>query len=76
MEQTPTPYYIKGFNNAYFLAEYNPTLIEMLIRTETDNDFLQGLRDGKKTYELEQQKSRIKELQKLRSKNQDKDLER
>jgi hypothetical protein len=76
MEQALSSHYIKGFNNAYFLAEHNSALIEMLIRTETDNDFIQGLKDGKKTYDLEQQKSRIKELQKLRSKNQDKDLER
>lgn len=76
MEQTLTPYYIKGFNNGYFLAEHNPTLTEQLIRTETDNDYIQGLKDGKKTYELEQQKSRINELKKLRSQDHKKGLER
>ena len=69
METTLAPHYIKGFNNAYFLAEHNPALINKLITIEKDIDYINGLKDGKKTYELEQQKSRIKDLRKLRSKD-------
>lgn len=70
-----SPHYIKGFNNAYFLAEHNPTLINKLITIEKDIDYITGLKDGKKTYELEQQKSRIKDLRKLRNRNKEKGLD-
>lgn len=70
METTLSPNYVKGFNNAYFLAEHNPTLINKLITIEKDIDYINGLKDGKKTYELEQQKSRINDLRKLRSKDE------
>ncbi len=70
MEKTLSPHYIKGFNNAYFLAEHNPALISKLITIEKDIDYINGLKDGKKTFELELQKSRISDLRKLRSKDE------
>lgn len=75
METELTPYYIKGFNNAYFLAQHNPSLLNQLIKLESETDYVKGLHDGKKTYDLEQQKSRIKDLQHLRKKS-NRDLER
>ncbi len=75
METALSRHYIKGFNNAYFLAEYNPTLINKLITIEKDSDYINGLKDGKRTYELERQKSRINEIRMLRSKD-DKNLQR
>lgn len=75
METTLSPHYIKGFNNAYFLAEHNPTLINKLISIEKDIDYINGLKDGNKTYQLEQQKNRISDLRKLRNKDKEKGLE-
>lgn len=75
METTLSPYYVKGFNNAYFLAEHNPTLISKLITIEKDIDYINGLKDGKKAYELEQQKTRINDLRKLRNRD-DRELKR
>jgi hypothetical protein len=66
MEAALSNLYIKGFNNGYFLAEHNPPLIEKLVQTETNLEYIQALRDGKKTFELEKQKVRIKEIKNLR----------
>lgn len=69
METTLSPYYIKGFNNAYFLAQHNPSLLKQLIKLESETDYVKGLKDGKKRFELEKQKDRIQEIKKLRKGN-------
>ena len=75
MEATLTNIYIKGFNNGYFLAKHNPTLIDKLIRNESNLEYIQALKDGHKTYQLEKQKKRINDVQKLRT-NTKRNLER
>ncbi|KJJ39886.1 hypothetical protein MB09_01570 [Aequorivita vladivostokensis] len=69
MEATYTDLYIKGFNNGYFLAKYNPSLIEQLVQTESNIEYIGALRDGSRTFHLEIKKNKISELANLRSRN-------
>jgi hypothetical protein len=66
MEAILNDIYVKGFNNGYFLAKYNAPLIVKLIQTETNLEYIQALRDGKKTFEMERKKERINEIGKNR----------
>jgi hypothetical protein len=71
--------YIKGFNHAYLLAKHKPELIKSIATTKSKNEYVQGLKDGKETFEQRKVKSRFQEIKKLRSqkdKNRGKDLER
>ena len=76
--EKPTPHYIKGFNHSFFLAKHKPNLIEVILKTSSTNDFIRGLEDGQKTYNLEMSKSkRLGEIDKLRyKKSLNKGLER
>lgn len=77
MEETVSKKYLKGFNDAYLLAEHKPKLVEQLLKTTTENEYLQGMRDGKRTFEQEKTQSRYQELDDLRSQNdREQDLER
>ena len=75
MEATLSSIYLKGFNNGYFLAKHNPPLIDKLIQNESNLEYIRALKDGNKTYQLEQLNKRIKEVKKLRSKDE-KDIKR
>lgn len=72
MELTET--YLKGFNRAYVLAQHTPDLLEKLLVTQTENDFIQGMRDGKNVFEQEQSQNqsndRLNQLSNLRSKGE------
>ncbi|WKD85248.1 hypothetical protein KCTC32516_00588 [Polaribacter huanghezhanensis] len=71
--------YLKGFNHAYLLAKNNPELLQEILKTNSLNDYIQGLKDGKYFFEQNQTKLRTQELKKLYSqkeRSQDKDLER
>lgn len=77
MEITDTKRYIKGVNHAYLLAEYQPQLLDNLLKTESRNDYFIGLQDGKRLYEQEQSQSRLNELNTIRDKkSKDRGLER
>lgn len=67
--------FIRGFNDGYILAHYEPNLLSLVIgKINQANDYFSGLISGQKEYDLELQ---INDLSKLRkSKNQDMDLER
>lgn len=76
-----TEQYLQGFNHAYLLAEHTPELLEKLLTVETKTEYLQGMLDGKNTFEQEQVKSktqnRIEELNQLnRIKNKEQSRER
>jgi hypothetical protein len=75
MELTET--YLKGFNHAYPLAQHKSQLIEQILSTATKNNYLEGMRDGKRVFEQEHNRSnnRLKELDQLRTKR-DRDQER
>jgi len=65
------PRYLKGFNNAYLLAQHQPKLLDSLLTTTVENEYLNGMYDGKRTYEQEQQKNqsrtRLQQLDQLHS---------
>ncbi len=68
--------YIKGFNQAFLLKEHNPDLIDGLLTTTSNNDYIQGLKDGAQTYEQEKTKSRTQHLQNLKKqRDKEQDLE-
>jgi hypothetical protein len=68
--------YIKAFNQAYLLAKYKSDLIAKILESKHENEYIQGLRDGKETFELTLQNSRLKEIELLHSsRNKDKGLE-
>jgi hypothetical protein len=71
--------YIKGFNDGYLLKQYKPQLIENLLNISSSSDYIQGLKDGERTYNQNKVKSRSQELNKIklsRDKNKEKGLER
>lgn len=68
--------YLKGFNHAYLLKQHKPQLIENILKTTSENDYIQGLKDGKHIYEQQKTKSRFQELDDLKNRDQDRELER
>ena len=74
MEEPIHPQYLKGFNDAYLLAQHRPDLMEQIANTTSNTKYLEGLRDGKHTFEQELSKQRLKELKK--SPTRDDELER
>jgi len=81
MEETIIdPKYLKGFNNAYLLVQYKPPLLEQLLNATTENEYneyLNGMKDGKRTFEQEQSRKRLQELENLKSNiDRDKTLEK
>lgn len=71
--------YIRGFNQGYLLARYEPSLLAMVVKNVSPaGDYLQGFFSGKEEYELEQSQTRLDELSRLReeTKDRDHDLER
>ena len=74
-----TEKYIKGFNDGYLLRQHNPELVKKLLNTPSTNEYIQGLKDGERTYSKEKIKSRNQELSSLKSRksrNRDVDFER
>ncbi len=68
--------YLRGFNHAYLLKQHNPKLIEKLLSTTSNNDYIQGLKDGAQTLEQQKTKSRTQQLQDLKSRrDKDRDIE-
>jgi len=59
--------YLKGFNHGYLLTEHTPVLVNQLLETPSNNIYVDGLRDGHKSFELSQSKSRLKEIEKIRT---------
>lgn len=52
-QTTPSPEYLKGFNEGYMLAKEAPELADKLSHVKSDTERLQGLQDGRKQYVLE-----------------------
>tara|TARA_B100000780_G_C21111717_1_gene449297 strand:+ start:1742 stop:1969 length:228 start_codon:yes stop_codon:yes gene_type:complete len=68
--------YLKGFNDGFLLKEHKPKLIEIILTTKTNNQYIEGLKDGKNAFEKNKLKLRYLELTKSHFKNQDRDIER
>jgi hypothetical protein len=66
--------YLKGFNASYFIAKYKPILIDSLLKSEINTDFMKGFRDGKLTFDKEKnkiltkKKMRLQDLEKISKK--------
>ncbi|NCO62699.1 MAG: hypothetical protein GW849_02335 [Flavobacteriia bacterium] len=68
--------YIKGFNQAFLLKEHNPDLIDGLLITTSNNEYIQGLKDGAQIYDQKKTKSRTQNLKNLtKQRDNDQDLE-
>ncbi len=75
MEQEPT--YIKGFNDGYKLAKFQPELYAKLSDSlSQDNEYERGILEGAKEFEKEREHTRVGELDQVRkAKELSKDLE-
>ncbi|MET3125439.1 hypothetical protein ABID42_000527 [Arcicella rosea] len=49
-EQENTDLYIKGFNQGYMIAAYEPELSEKLSKTTGESSFISGIQDGRQQY--------------------------
>ena len=66
--------YIEAFNNGYVLAEHEPRLLNTISKNlNPSNNYLEAFLEGKKQYELENFKSKMTELDRLRSQSQNRE---
>ncbi|MCF8275574.1 MAG: hypothetical protein K9J17_02475 [Flavobacteriales bacterium] len=64
--------YEKGFNQAFVVAEANPTLAKDIFSSlELDSDFASGLFHGSREFFRQQELDRAKELDSLRNRGND-----
>lgn len=52
--------YIKGFNEGYVLTEHAPEVARALAKVESDAPRMEGFRDGRREYIIEQTKTRTR----------------
>lgn len=52
-ETSPSPEYLKGFNEGYLLAKESPELTDKLSSIKGESDRTKGFLDGGKEYNLE-----------------------
>lgn len=85
-EPTPSPEYLKGFNEGYLLGKNMPEIMAKLSTLQNETDRVAGLKDGYKEYVHEKARqnrpsylkstSLDKSIEKTKSKDRDKGLER
>ena len=63
--------YIMGFNHGYYLKKYKPELLNSLLKSTSQNIYLQGIHDGVKDLDRQTSKSRLNELNKTKNFNRD-----
>lgn len=69
--------YIKGFNHGFLLNRYQSQLMESLMNSTSNNDYINGLKDGARMYEKQKTTSRTQQIQNLKMRrDKDQDLER
>lgn len=69
--------FIKGFNQGYILRKYNQKQYEGLSNgITTESEYFDGLREGAHEAALEINKDRLNELENLRSRGDDFEIER
>lgn len=52
-EETPSPEYVKGFNEGYTIAKELPDLADKISAVKGDGPRLQGFQDGRKQFALD-----------------------
>ncbi|MCI1266520.1 MAG: hypothetical protein LKG19_08080 [Saprospiraceae bacterium] len=69
--------FIKGFNTGYFLAKYEPkVLMDVLEHIHPINSYISGMNFGQQEFQIEVDKSHLKELKSIRhQKDNSRDLE-
>lgn len=68
--------FIKGFNDASLLVQYEPEHLEKIKTTLGSNDYNTGFEAAKIYHAKEKEQKQIDELSKLRSKSRDRENER
>lgn len=71
--------YAKGFNDGYLMTEHAPELARALSKVESNAPRMEGFRDGRREWVLEQTKTRVPEREQRRTeptKDRGLDLER
>lgn len=64
--------FIKGFNSGYFLAKYEPEIINVILKGISPvNSYISGMVNGRKKFELEHANSHLNELLLIRKKSRD-----
>ncbi|RYC66942.1 hypothetical protein EQG79_26555 [Spirosoma sordidisoli] len=58
-ENKVEPEYLKGFNEGYTIAQYQPDLAEKLASIDSDFIRLVGFKDGRNQYQKEQERERL-----------------
>ena len=65
-----------GFNNGYLLAKYEPSLLSKIIKNvQPSAGYLEGFFSGKEEYELENNRSQMDDINRLRNISRDRDHE-
>lgn len=70
--------YTKGFNAGYLLEKHEPALLKQILATpqDKDNDYVDGLQDGKKQHDKELNKEKfIAQMKQAQEKGKDKERE-
>lgn len=59
--------FFRGFNDGYVLAEFEPLMLTVLLKNiQPFNSYISGISFGQKEFELEQTKSHLNDLGRLR----------
>lgn len=60
--------YIQAFNNGYILAQHETKLLNAIFQNLTpNNNYLEGIFEGKKQLEFDQGKEKLSEIEVLRN---------
>ncbi|MDQ1086146.1 hypothetical protein [Siphonobacter sp. SORGH_AS_1065] len=69
-EQQPSPHYLKGFNNGYLLAQYEPELLNNLLASPNpENEYMQAMAHGKNQFEQEKLVAEMKQIREKQKHN-------
>lgn len=69
--------YTRGFNSGYVLAKYNPNLLIKVVKgLAPTTEYLGGFFSGKLEYELENLRQETKDVENIRAKKKNIELER
>lgn len=56
--------FTKGFNNGYLLAKHELMLLKQLLVAKNENEYVKGMVSGKKQYDIEKMRVRLKTISK------------
>lgn len=71
-EQPIDTNYQKGFNEGYLITKHLPELSDSIAKVENDTPRLNGFKDGKRQFVLEQTKSHRPQWMQINKENSDK----